>query len=443
MWAGRRVRDCASRLGRIVDPKGLCVNLRVPGESSHAPPSQRAGDERQTALVAVMTSSGSGLRATATEFVFARSSTAEASDGNARERVELADASALAGEFRALGLVSDDDDDDVYGDDARERAGFGVGVGAGGATEAGTAMFDGGFGGEESAGGVSFEDALVFLASVFPDYDSSCLEEALINTGGDVELAMELLMDDEVPEEVPPNFEDDDAFPSLAGGSSAAPTSAPEPEPLPKKIYLSGGMSNINRASAASLWSSSVQQKGSQAAKPANKLERGPGDGAKTKIEWVETGAAVSQLYTANRDEARDYARVRNVCYEQATNAFLSGNKALAKELSRQGREAAAKMSEAHEGAAHSIYQSRGGGQDGVIDLHGLHAAEAIKLLRHELDRLRSSGYHSAQVLVGTGHHTIGSRTPARLPVAVENFLHQERWSFSEPQAGHLEVRLY
>ena len=416
---------------------GCPAKARAPRESAGRQTQRTTANAR-----AVMASSGSGLRATATEFVFARSSAGAASDAGARERVGLADASALAGELRALGLVSDDDDDGD--DDEGERASVGVdaGVGRGGAIEAETTVF-GGSGGEESAGGVSFEGALEFLASAFPDYDLSCLEEALINTGGDFELAMELLMDDEVPEEVPPNFEDDDAFPSLAGGSSAAHLSTPEPEPLPKKIYLSGGMSNVNRASAASLWSSSVQQKGEQAAKPANKIERGPGDGAKTKIEWVETGAAVSQLYTANRDEARDYARVRNVCYEQATNAFLSGNKALAKELSRQGREAAAKMSAAHEGAAHSIYQSRGGGQDGVIDLHGLHVAEAIKLLRHELDRLRASGYHSAQVLVGTGHHTIGSRTPSRLPVAVENFLHQERWSFSEPQAGHLEVRLY
>jgi DNA-nicking Smr family endonuclease len=288
--------------------------------------------------------------------------------------------------------------------------------------------------------GGDFDEALCFLQSAFPNYDASCLEEALMNTGGDAELAMELLMDEEIPPAEAPDFDDAEAFPSLGGGASTSSVPA-MPEPLPKKIFLSGGMSNVNRASAAATWNSSAE-KLSAAKASVSKLERGVAPGTGTKIEWVETGAAVSQLYTTTRDEARDYARIRNVCYEQATNAFLSGNKALAKELSRQGRDAASKMSTAHQHAAHSIYNSRGGGRDGVIDLHGLHVAEALSILRRELARLRSSGYPCVQILVGTGHHTIGSRTPSRLPVAVENFLHQERLKFSEPQSGLLEVRL-
>ena len=201
-------------------------------------------------------------------------------------------------------------------------------------------------------------------------------------------------------------------------------------------------MSNVNKASAAANWNGGATKTETASVSASGKIERGVRDGTKTKIEWVETGAAVSQLYAANRDEARDYARVRNVCYEQATNAYLSGNKALAKELSRQGRDAAAKMSQAHAQAAHNIYHSRGGGRDGVIDLHGLHVAEALSLLRRELSRLRGSGCSHAQILVGTGHHTVGSRTPSRLPVAVETFLQEHRWRFSERQAGLLEVSL-
>jgi hypothetical protein len=201
-------------------------------------------------------------------------------------------------------------------------------------------------------------------------------------------------------------------------------------------------MSNVNKASASSNWNAGTKKADLGPVSASGKIERGVQNGTATKIEWVETGAAVSQLYAANRDEARDYARVRNVCYEQATNAYLSGNKALAKELSRQGREAAAKMSQAHEQAAHAIYHSRGGGSGGVIDLHGLHVAEALNLLRRELARLRDSGCSHAQILVGTGHHTVGSRTPSRLPVAVETFLQEHCWRFSKPQAGLLEVSL-
>ena len=366
----------------------------------------------------------SSLNPSASSFVFAPRAS------------ERALARASSRELGALGVVSDDEDE-------RARALGGLVANDGNDRFAGDDAWDPAHveGDFATTSEGDFDDALAFLQSAFADMDVACLEEALMNTGGDVELAMELLLDDEVPTAQVPDVDDAEAFPTL-GGSKASPAARGEPEELPKKIFLSGGMSNVNRASAASTWNAKVTTNSVANSNRTNKIERGVSEGTQTKIEWVETGAAVSQMYAANREEARDYARVRNVCYEQATNAFLSGNKALAKELSRQGREAAAKMSAAHEVAATSIYHSRGGGKDGVIDLHGLHVAEAISILRRELSRLRSSGHSHAQVLVGTGHHTVGSRTPSRLPVAVETFLQEQRLGFSEPQSGLLQVRL-
>lgn len=43
-------------------------------------------------------------------------------------------------------------------------------------------------------------------------------------------------------------------------------------------------------------------------------------------------------MYGQLRDEARDFARARNACFEQATAAYLAGNKALAKQLSAKGQ---------------------------------------------------------------------------------------------------------
>ena len=341
-------------------------------------------------------------------------------------------ARALANAFDSLGLVREDEDGDGDGDGG---VGFDephswVSSHADHAVVA-PVVGDGGF-----------DESLAFLCESFPDVDAACLEEALMNTGGDVELAIELLMDEDVPEIEAPVLDDVEAFPSLGGGRGSARVDVEreDEDALPKKIFLSGGMSNVNKASAASLWKASTSASTSSTLMTKNMRSEAPSEG--TKIEWVETGAAVSQLYQTTRDEARDHARVRNVCYEQATNAFLAGNKALAKELSRQGREAAAKMSAAHADAAANIYAHRGGGRSGTIDLHGLHVTEALSILRRELPRLRDSGEPYAHVLVGTGHHTVGSRTPSRLPVAVETFLHQERWRFSEPQSGLLQVRL-
>jgi hypothetical protein len=166
---------------------------------------------------------------------------------------------------------------------------------------------------------------------------------------------------------------------------------------------------------------------------------------------WLETGDAVANMYSESRGEARDFARVRNACFEQARQAYLVGNKALAKELSMKGQAYNAQMKAAHEKAREAIYRQRNPvsqrGGDGLIDLHGLHVSEAIHILKVELSAMKMSARAAGErmqvmVCVGTGHHTKGSRT-ARLPIAVEQFLLDEGLHYTQPQPGLLRVMVY
>ncbi|TYI79730.1 hypothetical protein E1A91_D05G041100v1 [Gossypium mustelinum] len=186
----------------------------------------------------------------------------------------------------------------------------------------------------------------------------------------------------------------------------------------------------------------------------ANRLQtRGS---ARSAPVWLETGDAVGNLYSELREEARDYARLRNAYFEQARQAFLIGNKALAKELSVKGQMHNMHMKAAHGKAQESIYHQRNPvplenfrGQERMIDLHGLHVSEALHMLKHELSVLRSTARAADQrlqvyICVGTGHHTRGSRTPARLPVAVQRYLlEEEALDYTEPQPGLLRVVIY
>uniref|UniRef100_A0A804PN87 ornithine carbamoyltransferase n=1 Tax=Zea mays TaxID=4577 RepID=A0A804PN87_MAIZE len=91
-----------------------------------------------------------------------------------------------------------------------------------------------------------------------------------------------------------------------------------------------------------------------------------------------------------SRGEARDFARVRNTCFEQARQAYLVGNKALAKELSMKGQAYNVQMKAAHEKAREAIYRQRNPissqrGGDHLIDLHGLHVNEAIHILKDDI----------------------------------------------------------
>ncbi|RDY03479.1 Polyadenylate-binding protein-interacting protein 7 [Mucuna pruriens] len=171
---------------------------------------------------------------------------------------------------------------------------------------------------------------------------------------------------------------------------------------------------------------------------------------------WLETGDAVANMYSELREEARDHARLRNAYFEQARQAYLVGNKALAKELSVKGQLHNMHMKAAHGKAQESIYRQRnsgapemqvnGRGHQRMIDLHGLHVSEAIHVLKHELSVLRSTARAAEQrlqvyICVGTGHHTRGSRTPARLPIAVQRYLlEEEGLDFTEPQPGLIRM---
>ncbi|KAI7737482.1 hypothetical protein M8C21_018582, partial [Ambrosia artemisiifolia] len=170
---------------------------------------------------------------------------------------------------------------------------------------------------------------------------------------------------------------------------------------------------------------------------------------------WLETGDAVANMYSEMRGEARDHARLRNAYFEQARQAYLVGSKALAKELSVKGQLHNMQMKAAHGKAQESIYRQRNpvspsmqgngrAGQEKLIDLHGLHVTEAIHVLKRDLTMLRNVARSTDQhlqvyICVGTGHHTRGTRTPARLPVAVQRYLlEEEGLDYSEPQPGLL-----
>lgn len=92
--------------------------------------------------------------------------------------------------------------------------------------------------------------------------------------------------------------------------------------------------------------------------------------------------------------------------------------------------------------------QANGRGQDRLIDLHGYNVNDALLVLKLELAGLRNAARSTDQQLqvfisVGTGHPTKGSRTPSRLPLAVQCYLLDEGLDYSEPQPGLLRVVMY
>jgi hypothetical protein len=143
----------------------------------------------------------------------------------------------------------------------------------------------------------------------------------------------------------------------------------------------------------------------------------------------------------------------------QATQAYLAGQRALAKELGEKGRWHGQQMQAAHSAAAARIFTARNPvaaseaaglvapGRVPTVDLHGLHVSEALERLEGVLLALMSGPGTAAKagrparlrVVVGVGQH---GKVPAKLPVAVRQYLRGQGLAVSEPYAGLLEVEL-
>lgn len=347
---------------------------------------------------------------------------------------------------------------------------------------------------------------LEFLASLFPGFASESLAEVYFANGCDLHMTIEMLTQLEI--QVDGNFSQNPSPKTLSAPNLSAmdfpaltPTNGHPPDNVQQSgnPYLPSDKDMLMFKSGSSIptrgsvdFASTVRKLASQDSGMWKYDRNGSGDastGSSRTLNvlasaynggqgranfndrlqnrgssrpapvWLETGDAVANMYSELREEARDHARIRNAYFEQARQAYLIGNKALAKELSVKGQLHNMHMKEAHQKAQESIYRQRnpvgpemqvnGRGHERMIDLHGLHVTEAIHVLKHELSVLRSTARAAEQrlqvyICVGTGHHTRGTRTPARLPIAVQRYLlEEEGLDFSEPQPGLIRVVIY
>jgi DNA-nicking Smr family endonuclease len=121
---------------------------------------------------------------------------------------------------------------------------------------------------------------------------------------------------------------------------------------------------------------------------------------------WVEGGSSVRSMYETERKEAILLANARNKLFEQATQAYLRGDRATAKALSLRAKGLDVEMRQEQALAAESILAKRNSGDANILDLHGLHTSEAVEAVAGRVKSLSGGPFSHLDVITGTGHHT-------------------------------------
>ncbi|KAG3120265.1 hypothetical protein PI124_g400 [Phytophthora idaei] len=257
----------------------------------------------------------------------------------------------------------------------------------------------------------------------------------------------------------PLDIQAEDMFPSLQSATTGTP--APQQPPLPQgtnstsmtetatNTYPSTDDAvanltlNFARAVALQPAASPPLENGSYGMDPSRRMPPPPPIhrplyhkiGSSEGPKWVSTGQSVVTQYLELREQAYGMACARNKCFMGATQAYRNGNKALAKGLSKQGHDYNAKMKNFHFLAASEIFESRNPPNqlymERMMDLHGLHVAEAVEFLTQMLPKLADEGVDSIYLVTGSGHHSKGPDGNARLLPAVERFLAGEGYQYT------------
>jgi len=152
-------------------------------------------------------------------------------------------------------------------------------------------------------------------------------------------------------------------------------------------------------------------------------------------FEWKSTGVGLNKFYSSVREEAAAHARNRNELFQRAVDAYRAGDKKGAKEFSRRGREEDEKMKKLHRHAAAKIFAQRNSqltdrSVNPVLDLHGLHASEAIEILDEKLNIYYDNSQY-VDIVIGTGHHSQSNwyrTSQEKLRPAVLGWLKEVEW---------------
>lgn len=148
------------------------------------------------------------------------------------------------------------------------------------------------------------------------------------------------------------------------------------------------------------------------------------------------------RIYKEMMEEVDKHAKARGECFDKSKEAFANGDKALAKQLSDQGKAEGALMEEAREKGHERIFAYRNSHlKPSEIDLHGLQLEFAMKKAEQFVDNAKAKGISPILIITGAGNHSAKDKGPLIKP-EVQKMVKSKGYAFEEVNNGSISVTL-
>lgn len=147
------------------------------------------------------------------------------------------------------------------------------------------------------------------------------------------------------------------------------------------------------------------------------------------KKQRIEQPFVTEQVETLRKEAGAYHEKVVR-CAKRSQEAYQKGEKGEAHRLSEEKKGYQRKRDEANEKAAKLILEPQKWQTSGEIDLHGLHAEEALDATRAFLKHWskQAAGKETVLIITGAGHHSEHHRAVIR--PRVEELLREQRLEF-------------
>ncbi|KAK7745277.1 hypothetical protein SLS53_002772 [Cytospora paraplurivora] len=246
------------------------------------------------------------------------------------------------------------------------------------------------------------------------------------------------------PSQAAPSLDDNEAFPTL-GSAAAKPGKKHHGKRGghghgPKEVYTPSSLADIVKMSPSpGPTSSRPDSKRMSRNGSAQGIRNGENSAAAQAIPspkhipWLETGDSTNKAYLKARQEAIRHSALRNKFLQNAAQAWNRQDARQAKVFSLRGQSENDLMRKAHREAAEKLYEERNKNNSSspeiYVDLHGLHAEEAVEYLERVLLENEQEG-RPIYAITGTGHHSKSGKD--KVGKAVRGFLNEWRYAFRE-----------